>query len=766
MNEETYTAQYTAPHVVTRFLHEFSAILDYQTLKRALAQRLPEFLHCSSAFLYLYTVSYTEQSQQEETLSFVFPSQEEYPDLAVFSRREVASRSIRLESNLPEIAAWREQRTLCLSHDNPTRIIVPLVYRQRSVGVLVSEWDEGEHEQWSTWYEDRCAFLEAIASAVALLLESTRLFEKDRERIHELSLLNSMSSQLNNSMYEFERLRNVVIQRTQEIASVDFCDIVESTHLTTSWLSSDFCILLSHHFHTQHAFTPFVLQRSDVDQRKSEYFAYMPEHLDTFFALPLLRGRTLGPSGRPLARSNRTGFEGGHESSMLGMIVGGYTHPHKLRQAEMTLLQVLASQASSVWENMRLMDEVLEARNEARGLLRQVVDDQRFKERILESIPSGLITIDMQGCIHTFNRAAATILGYHPYEVLGYPLRKYLPIITESGMHVNTGDTSSCDVVGGEEQAHQRTVVTTDRYERERVLEMDNAPLYNDQGERIGKLITFNDVTSMHQLEEEKRRLDRLASLGEMAASVAHEVRNPLASIKTSIQMVHADLASDEVVEREQREAILESMSIMLKEVERLDTIVHDLLLFARPRQLQRVRCNLALVCDQVLNMLQKQCEDANIAVHRIYEDVSPILADMGQMEQVVFNLLTNALHAMPDGGIVTIACRRLSPRPTSGIRGKAHEQPFVHTSFQEGPEQEATLHTAQQGVELSVSDTGIGIGPEQLEHIFQPFYTTKAHGIGLGLAITRRLVEDHGGTIAIESQLGYGTTIRIQLMH
>jgi signal transduction histidine kinase len=297
----------------------------------------------------------------------------------------------------------------------------------------------------------------------------------------------------------------------------------------------------------------------------------------------------------------------------------------------------------------------------------------------------------------------------------------------------------------------------------------------------MGLLTTFNDVTLMHRLEEEKHRLDRLVSLGEMAASVAHEVRNPLASIKTSMQMLHDDLheagmtVSTSEQAESQHEWIQTSVSVVLKEVKRLDTIVRDLLLFARPRQLQRTRCDIVEICEQVFSLVQHQCTDANVEVHRIFDELPSIWIDPSQIEQVLLNLYLNAIQAMPDGGILTLACHCISteqalydtagsdcpptqkPSGTSGTAVSAYswliDQHVTQKEFR-----------VDQWLEIIIRDTGVGIAADQLPHIFQPFYTTKAHGIGLGLAITRRLVEDHGGYLRIESQFGYGATIAVRM--
>src|SRR5947207_8743602 len=285
--------------------------------------------------------------------------------------------------------------------------------------------------------------------------------------------------------------------------------------------------------------TPLVIERPG-DESTGEYLDHLAQYIKTFFAIPLWSSHNGGRSTAPVSSIHR---EGG--SKLLGAVVGAYHRPWKLRREEMMLLSVLANQASSVLDNLALMADLVEARNEARKLLRQVIDDQH-----------------------------------------------------------------------------------------------------------------------------EKRRLDRLASLGEMAASVAHEVRNPLASIKTSMQMLADDLG----VEEQNPEAAQESVTVALKEVERLDAIVRDLLLFARPRQLHCIACNLAELSERVLNIMQAQCAEMGVIIHRVYHDVPVIQVDMAQMEQVLFNLYMNAIQAMPEGGILTVLCQVI-PDNTSTYSDTQREQ-------------------------------------------------------------------------------------------
>jgi signal transduction histidine kinase/GAF domain-containing protein len=754
--------------ILTTLLHEFSSVTDYRTLRDSIPQRLAIQLKCRYVLLYF---------QHEETLqlaasSFGEHSDDESPSLLSLAHLNPLS----IHSGAPEACAWRERRQVIAPANNPTFVAVPLIYRQRSIGVLVVVRGQDDVDGSEIWSRAELLLMDAIASVAALLLENSRLLERDRERIYELSLLNSISSQMNHSLYDIARLRSIVLQRVREIANVDVCALLETTGEADmpAWLARELWSLLIQQAHEQYMLTPFVLVRTDEqpEYRTNDYLALLSADIKTFIAMPLYSVRTANQykdEGQSLHRAV--------SSKVLGIIVAGYYRPWIMRQEELTLLQILSSQVSAAWEKILLMEEVVEARNEAHRLLLQVLDDQRTKELILESIPSGLITTDSDGHITTFNRAAATALGYHPYEVLGLSMYKILPsrhtstlsAVENASLHISTlpYERYLLSAVGGTEQGSadvwHGTIITEDRYHRELVLDVDMTTLYNDRGERVGILTTFNDMTSMHRLEEEKRRLDRLASLGEMAANVAHEVRNPLASIKTSMQMLRDDLGHQEFLYSEQDESMQESVEVVLKEVERLDLLVRDLLLFARPRQLRRVQCDLVALCDQMLNLLHPQLQEANIDLHRVYEAIPIVWVDVGQMEQVLLNIYKNALQAMPEGGIITIACRCIG---VGGGREGSCAPLAPPCPLPREPH--ATLIKQQdpytQWVELVVSDTGSGMAPDQLAQIFQPFYTTKAHGIGLGLPITRRLIEDHGGSLRVESQLGYGTTITIHL--
>jgi signal transduction histidine kinase len=658
--------------VITTILDEWSAITDYRTLRDSLPRRLAHLLGCRCVLLY---------QRIGETLQFSSGSFDDIPGWSSALLSVAHINPIDLDGALPEAAAWREHRAKfkITEHAAPLLVAVPLLYRQRAIGVLVAFRNAEETQvqgrypttdtlQQTTsvkvaraayWTEADLPTLEAVTNVVALLLENTRLLERDRQRIHELSLLNSIADQLHCVGYEPERIYSIVVQRTKEITSVDLCAVITSTASTptASWMSPVLREMLLNHFSKQsephitpHA--PLILERPG-DAQATEYFHHLPANIKTFFVIPLVMNESSLHNRSYGLNRTRTSDEKGstgstQRSRVLGMIVGAYHKARKLRREELVLLQVLVSQASAALENIHLMAEVVEARNEARKLLRKVLDD----------------------------------------------------------------------------------------------------------------------VTFMHQLEEEKRRLDRLASLGEMAASVAHEVRNPLASIKTSMQLLKDDLAedsSDQCAQEGEKSSVneeaQESVTVVLKEVERLDAIVRDLLLFAKPRQLHCVVCNLKELSDHVLKVMQPRCAELGVTIQRAYHDVPPVFVDISQMEQVLFNLFTNALQAMTEGGMLFVSCQVVNTEKETHLPIRHAKEVAIEFGTPIG-----IYRDQQRWLELQVSDTGIGITAEQLKRIFQPFFTTKAHGIGLGLPITRRLVEDHHGHLLVKSPSGHGATFSVRL--
>ncbi len=241
------------------------------------------------------------------------------------------------------------------------------------------------------------------------------------------------------------------------------------------------------------------------------------------------------------------------------------------------------------------------------------------------------------------------------------------------------------------------------------------------------------EIETYHQ--QRLDRAERLASLGELAASLAHEIKNPLAGIAGAIQVMAEELPDDNPRK--------EIMQEVLSQVHRLDRTVRDLLAFARPGKPEVGPCDVNQVLDWVLLLLAEDPDAKKVHVLRAYEPGLPrVDADSKQLGQVFLNLVLNAIQAMPNGGQVSLRTRLQGQDGVEGEGPKGHDQM----------------------VEVVVTDTGPGIPPHLLEDIFKPFITTKHRGTGLGLAVSRRIVEDHGGSITAESQPGQGATFHVCL--
>jgi two-component system sensor histidine kinase PilS (NtrC family) len=338
-----------------------------------------------------------------------------------------------------------------------------------------------------------------------------------------------------------------------------------------------------------------------------------------------------------------------------------------------------------------------------------------FHENIVHSISSGVFTTDERGGITSVNPAAQEITGYHLEQVRGRPWGEVF--------NWHPGRQEDEHVLDA--SANQRFEVECKRADGNRlILGMTLAPLH-EQGKETGLVGVFKDLTQIRDLEEEMRRKEWLATLGEMSAGMAHEIRNPLGALAGAMQMLRKDLQADETSQR--------LMDIAIREATRLDTIITEFLQYARPPALNLGEFDLNKVLAETLDLVQHEARTrTNITiVTSMAEGALLGQVDQDQMKQVFWNLATNAFDAMPDGGQLTITtgCRKVD------VAGRKADV-----------------------VEISFQDTGEGIPRKNLDKIFLPFFTTKSHGSGLGLAAVHRIVDLHGGWIKVESRETQGT--------
>ncbi len=347
----------------------------------------------------------------------------------------------------------------------------------------------------------------------------------------------------------------------------------------------------------------------------------------------------------------------------------------------------------------------------------EIADLQAFNQHVIESLPSGLITTDPAGRILTFNQAAQTITGLTIRAAVGRAIADILQL--PAGLL----DRLDADVdLTGTRRIEVRYRTADGRGDIDLGM---SATHLRTPGGRAGLLFTFQDVTNIKKLERDGRMQQRLAAVGEMAAGIAHEIRNPLASMSGSIQILRHELPL--TAEQEQL------MDIVLRESERLNTTIRSFLAYARPQKFAIQRVDVRRALNDTALLLRNSSEFGS--GHDVLVDLPAgelwLDADEGQMKQIIWNLATNGLRAMPDGGRLRLAA---GADPASGA------------------------------VTIAVRDEGIGIPSDMLDSLFQPFHGGFAKGSGLGLAIVHRIVTDYNGEIQVSSQVGAGTTVSVRL--
>jgi len=362
---------------------------------------------------------------------------------------------------------------------------------------------------------------------------------------------------------------------------------------------------------------------------------------------------------------------------------------------------------------------------ERRGLdLRNL---QSLHQAIVTNIASGLLTLDLEGRVVAFNRAAERITGerfaaihHQPWQRTPFAQSPILAAFFANPSAPLAQQSGELDLVRRDGQCIP--------------VGISCSPLTGEGGEPIGLVAIFEDLTERRRAEEQLRRADRLAALGRMAATIAHEVRNPLAAISGSVEMLH----QDSLPVGPSRELL----GIILRETSRLKLITGQFLEFSKPQPLLCRPCPVTPLLRETLLLLERSGERHPALRWALAEETpEPIaLADPDQLRQVVWNLCLNAVQAMPDGGELTVTVRQIPP----GAPG--------------GPDR------SDAWVEIAFRDSGLGIPREEVARIFEPFYTTRASGTGLGLSIARTLLESMGGSVAVHSEMGQGTTFTIRL--
>ncbi len=372
--------------------------------------------------------------------------------------------------------------------------------------------------------------------------------------------------------------------------------------------------------------------------------------------------------------------------------------------------------------------------NERMKLEQEITELKNFNESIIQSIQSGLITLDLDGEITSFNSGAEEALEYAAAEVVGKPLtaifgEQAMNLLFSKGFRLLAAPPN-------------REMSISTKSGKQVAIGFTLTPRLDDEDRQVGTIISFKDISQIKQMQAEVMRMDRLASLGVLASGIAHEIKNPLAGIRAMAQTLQEEFA--EVDER------FVYLSRIVRQVNRLDELLKAFFDYARPRPPVKKLHHVQDIIHEVRTLVDKKLAERDISCSEQYEPNTPaVFVDFHQIQQVVLNLILNAIDAIEGPGQLTIsASLAKNSTPDYGHRFASETVPKPKPQF----------------VEMDISDTGVGIPQENLESIFDPFFTTKPQGTGLGLSIVYRIVAAHGGKISVESKKGRGTIFTLLL--
>lgn len=372
-----------------------------------------------------------------------------------------------------------------------------------------------------------------------------------------------------------------------------------------------------------------------------------------------------------------------------------------LSPSDIRLFTAFANQASIILENARLYEQLLEERNIAKN--------------ILENAPNGILAIDEHKNIRSVNRKAEEILKLRRRKILGKPI---FEILRDNIVYLLT------DTIDNRRTTHRAEIVNSKKDGTSDIYEVNSSILKNTAGHVSGAILTIQDLTEIKQTEAMLRRVHTLSSLGQMSANIAHEIRNPLASINFNIQNLSKKLMHDQTLQRTLRNTI--------EGVERIKLVIKQTLDFSKNIQPSMIRGCINYVALDALALVAPQLKGRKIEIKRyLSSDIPDICFDPHQIQNVIVNLLMNAMEAMPRGGNIVIRSRVEDTYKMNGSRWLL----------------------------LTIKDNGIGIPQENLKKIFDPFFTTKQEGTGLGLSIVHKIIEQHNAFVDVRSRENKGTS-------
>src|SRR5262245_1576898 len=354
-----------------------------------------------------------------------------------------------------------------------------------------------------------------------------------------------------------------------------------------------------------------------------------------------------------------------------------------------------------------------------RELETEIRQREQFFASILRNSADAIFTMDSQERVTSWNKGAEAIFGYTEEEMVGKSLEILLPQALREDRELER--SSAATQAEGYLRSYQTQRLTKDG----RTIDVlfTRSAIRDSEGQLIGYSSVLKDITEQRLLDRHLTQTEKLSAIGEMAAGLAHEIKNPLAGIKGAIEIIRDGLAPDDP----HRQILGE----VLSEVGRIDRSVINLLSYSKPKRPDFVQIDVVRLIENVISFLQKMADSRGVRLHLIStRDIPPVRGDENELKQLFMNMILNSLEAIKKRGNVWVKVN----------------------------------HSADSHVSIEVTDDGPGIPADQLGKIFLPFFTSKKNGTGLGLATCKRIVTNHGGAIRVESEPGKGTRFTIDL--
>lgn len=565
--------------------------------------------------------------------------------------------------------------------------LVPLVSEDEVLGVLIVA-SGGECEPSVQGLRT----ISIVSSQAAMVIRNTRRYERELDQhVLEFSALYKMSEEIG-SAANFEEAAECILDVVSELVECDEC-MISTIDVRRERIKVEACRGLAVKG------TEFPAEEEQiicwvVNERKARVFS------------DLWKEAVIGPSR---VRSERVRslmvIPLVVHGSAIGVLCVRSFRPGMYAEDEVRALSIVASQAAALYMGLQDLNSLT-----------------RYTENILGSIATGVSAVDRDGNVVIYNQAAEQIMRMPASEVLG---RHYSSVVSRILLPPDErnilADALQSVIETGERFVGYKSPIHPNDDE-EQYINVSISQLRARNGEPQGLVIVFDDVTDQVRMESDIKRISDLAAIGQLAANIAHEIRNPLSSIKGAAQYLRREY-SEQVV-------LGEFLDIIIEEVNVLNGITTEFLEFARPPKMNVQDVDINTVVARTLQFMQSETDSQNIrTVLSLGTEIPCIPADERQMEQVFRNLFLNAIQSMPNGGSL-----------------------IVRTSVDGGT------------VLVSVCDEGIGMERDVVDQIFVPFFTTKTKGTGLGLSVVLKTIESHGGKISVDSIPGKGTGFNISL--